>query len=266
MTDERALLELELPAHAESAAAARKALASLNGRLHLVSTARLGDVQQIVTELVANALAHGAPSESIRLQVHATGAVLRIAVEDMGGGFEPQDAPKPSHRRGGGWGLPIVGTLAHRWGVERSSVTRVWFEVDDPGLANPVEHRHSAPEPTVDPRRGSTVELYAALFAEATAIVAREHAQALTLAELARLVATSPRQLQRAFAMVGDTTFRAQLTRVRMERAAELLTGTSLLVQDVAHAVGYREASHFAKAFRRHHGASPSDYRARKNS
>ncbi len=34
-------------------------------------------------------------------------------------------------------------------------------------------------------------------------------------------------------------------------------------MREVAHRVGYRQPAQFAKAFRRHHGASPSAYRSR---
>jgi AraC family transcriptional regulator of adaptative response / methylphosphotriester-DNA alkyltransferase methyltransferase len=47
-----------------------------------------------------------------------------------------------------------------------------------------------------------------------------------------------------------------------MERAAELLRIRGLTVRDVAHRVGYRQPAQFAKAFRRHHGIAPSDFRA----
>jgi two-component system response regulator YesN len=33
-------------------------------------------------------------------------------------------------------------------------------------------------------------------------------------------------------------------------------------VREVAHRVGYRQPAQFAKAFRRHHGSSPSAYRS----
>ena len=50
-----------------------------------------------------------------------------------------------------------------------------------------------------------------------------EYAAELSLDDIARRVASSRRQLQRAYAEIGNTTFRDHLTRVRMERAAELL-------------------------------------------
>jgi two-component system response regulator YesN len=48
-----------------------------------------------------------------------------------------------------------------------------------------------------------------------------------------------------------------------MERAGELLRHGTTTIREVAHRVGYRQPAQFAKAFRRHHGAAPSGYRAR---
>jgi AraC family transcriptional regulator, regulatory protein of adaptative response / methylphosphotriester-DNA alkyltransferase methyltransferase len=111
-------------------------------------------------------------------------------------------------------------------------------------------------------QRPSTIRLRASLLAEANAILEREYASPLALDDVARRVAASRRQLQRAYAEIGGTTFREHLTRVRMERAAELLAARSPTVREVAHRVGYRQPAQFAKAFRRHHGVAPSDYRS----
>jgi AraC-like DNA-binding protein len=110
-------------------------------------------------------------------------------------------------------------------------------------------------------QRTATIELRTSLYDDATAIVAREYGADLALDDIARRVASSRRQLQRAYKEIGDTTFREHLTAVRMERAAELLASRSLTVRDVARRVGYRQPAQFAKAFRRHHGMSPSAYR-----
>jgi AraC-like DNA-binding protein len=88
----------------------------------------------------------------------------------------------------------------------------------------------------------------------------------LTLDDIARRVASSRRQLQRAFAEIGRTTFREHLAKVRMARAAELLAVGTLTVREVARRVGYRQPAQFAKAFRRHVGVAPSDFRARRGS
>jgi transcriptional regulator GlxA family with amidase domain len=82
----------------------------------------------------------------------------------------------------------------------------------------------------------------------------------LSLATVARSIATSRRQLQRVFGE-RHTSFRAELQRVRMTRAAELLRGGALPVAKVARAVGYRQPAQFSKAFRRQHGYPPSELR-----
>src|ERR687894_1124678 len=111
-------------------------------------------------------------------------------------------------------------------------------------------------------QRPSTIRLRASLLEEANAIVERDYATDLSLDDIARRVASSRRQLQRAYAEIGHTTFREHLTAVRMERAGELLTSRGLTVREVAHRVGYRQPAQFAKAFRRHHGAAPSAFRS----
>lgn len=112
-------------------------------------------------------------------------------------------------------------------------------------------------------QRHSTVQLRRALYRDVTGIIATEYGDDLVLEEIARRVASSRRQLQRAFAEVGRTSFRSYLTSFRMDRAAELLVTTDLTVRDVAAAVGYRQPAQFAKAFRRRHGCAPSEYRVR---
>jgi AraC family transcriptional regulator, regulatory protein of adaptative response / methylphosphotriester-DNA alkyltransferase methyltransferase len=111
-------------------------------------------------------------------------------------------------------------------------------------------------------QRPSTIRLRSSLLEEANAIVERDYASDLSLDDIARRVASSRRQLQRAYAEIGNTTFRDHLTKVRMDRAADLLATRMFTVREVAHRVGYRQPAQFAKAFRRHRGVSPSDFRA----
>jgi transcriptional regulator GlxA family with amidase domain len=114
-------------------------------------------------------------------------------------------------------------------------------------------------------QRVTTVNLRTDLYRDAVDIVEAEYDSDLALDEIARRVASSRRQLQRAYAEIGRTTFREHLTAVRMRRAAELLAGGRLTVREVARRVGYRQPAQFAKAFRRATGASPSAYRVHGN-
>lgn len=109
--------------------------------------------------------------------------------------------------------------------------------------------------------RPATLERRRHLYEEAVAIIAREYDRELELEDVARRIATSRRQLQRAFAEAGGTSFRSHLAAVRMHRALELLESGATPVREVAQTVGYRQPAQFAKAFRRHHGASPSAFR-----
>jgi AraC family transcriptional regulator of adaptative response / methylphosphotriester-DNA alkyltransferase methyltransferase len=111
-------------------------------------------------------------------------------------------------------------------------------------------------------QRPATIRHRTALFEDATSIVEAEYGADLSLDDIARRVASSRRQLQRAYAEIGHTTFREHLPAVRMERAGELLASRGMTVREVAHRVGYRQPAQFAKAFRRHHGAAPSAFRS----
>jgi anti-sigma regulatory factor (Ser/Thr protein kinase) len=143
-----ALLSLQLPAQPEAASAARKALAALNGDLHLISEQRLGDAQLLLSELVTNAV-RASSDRAVQLAVHATETILRVAVATSGGSFDPSRLPPPSHERAGGWGLRIVDVLAQRWGVERTDDgVSVWFEIDRPASSAPLPIDGTAPPPS----------------------------------------------------------------------------------------------------------------------
>jgi DNA invertase Pin-like site-specific DNA recombinase len=65
-----------------------------------------------------------------------------------------------------------------------------------------------------------------------------------------------------AYAQFGDVTFHEDLFARRMAAAAELLVEQPAIpVRDVARFVGYRQAPHFARAFRRCYGLSPARFR-----
>ncbi|HLI32105.1 MAG TPA: helix-turn-helix transcriptional regulator [Solirubrobacteraceae bacterium] len=99
------------------------------------------------------------------------------------------------------------------------------------------------------------------LYGRARLICERHYAKPLTLALLARLLASSPRQLQRAYASFGTGSFREELTALRMHAARELLAQPAIPIGALARLVGYRQHSHFTKVFCRHHGIAPVAYR-----
>jgi AraC family transcriptional regulator len=83
----------------------------------------------------------------------------------------------------------------------------------------------------------------------------------VTLEDLARLVDLSPFHFARSFKnSTGETPLRHFMRR-RVERAQELLSGTSMSITDIAHACGFASSQHMATVFRRLVGATPGGYR-----
>jgi AraC-like DNA-binding protein len=113
--------------------------------------------------------------------------------------------------------------------------------------------------------RDRTIRAWGDLYTQAQTIIERDaHHGALSLTGVADELAVSPRHLQRVFREVGQTTFRAEVYRVRMVRALTLLReewpGLPVPVrstQEIAAMVGYGHRSGFAKAFRRYWGKAP---------
>jgi len=81
-----------------------------------------------------------------------------------------------------------------------------------------------------------------------------EAAQPAALAELAGL---SVRQLERLFRQHVGSSIGAHSRALRLDRARQLLRGTSLSVLDVAVACGFVSPSHFSRAYREVYGQSP---------
>lgn len=112
--------------------------------------------------------------------------------------------------------------------------------------------------------RPRTHESRRRLYVMARVVITRHYRQPLTLASVARALASSPRQIQRAFEQFGGASFSEQLMERRLSVAADvLLEQRSIPVADVARLVGYRQGSHFARAFRRRYGVSPAEFRER---
>lgn len=63
-------------------------------------------------------------------------------------------------------------------------------------------------------------------------------------------------------AVIGDT-FVNHLTRLRMERACELLKNTELKQYEVGYQIGYTDPKYFAKVFFQSYGVTPKEYRQR---
>ena len=91
----------------------------------------LETVEALVTELVANAVAHAGRQPSDTLVLHLAVAPERVRVEvcDGGPGFDPASLDRAPGTHGG-FGLVMVDRAASRWGVAADDGNCVWFELD----------------------------------------------------------------------------------------------------------------------------------------
>jgi AraC family transcriptional regulator len=83
----------------------------------------------------------------------------------------------------------------------------------------------------------------------------------ISLDELAAEAQLSPFHFARMFKQSVGVPPRVYLTRLRVERACELLEMTDLPVTEIAHEVGYSSNQVLARVFVKHRHMSPSDYR-----
>ena len=122
-------LHLKLPHDASAGSVARRA-----AERHFagaVGPQRGGEVALVVSELVNNAVIHGAGDIVLKLQLD--GDVVRGEVIDEGGGFEHEVRAR-GPRDVSGRGLLIVEALTSKWGIHEGT-THVWFERPVAGIA-----------------------------------------------------------------------------------------------------------------------------------
>lgn len=81
------------------------------------------------------------------------------------------------------------------------------------------------------------------------------------ISELAELTSFSSWYFSKTFLSLYDESPQAAAARLRIERAAELLESTSMMIGEVAAACGFDNCCSFARAFRARFGVSASNYR-----
>lgn len=91
----------------------------------------------------------------------------------------------------------------------------------------------------------------------------RRMEEPLTIEEIAGAACSSPFHFQRMFCMLSGFTVAEYIRKRRLTLAAQELAASPSRVLDVALKYGYESPEAFAKAFRKLHGASPSEARSR---
>ncbi|XEC95829.1 AraC family transcriptional regulator [Paenibacillus tarimensis] len=82
----------------------------------------------------------------------------------------------------------------------------------------------------------------------------------ISLDSCADMAGTNPYTLSKAFKQIAGLNFIDYLTRIRIDRAKELLRTTNMKINDVSGQVGYQH-SYFNRIFKKYEGVTPSQYR-----
>lgn len=90
-----------------------------------------------------------------------------------------------------------------------------------------------------------------------------DYAEDITLASLAEQYHVDASYLSRIFSRKYGESIISFLTRVRMEKAAQLMRDESRKLEAIAFLVGYDDYHYFSRVFRKKMGVSPSEYRSR---
>lgn len=110
-------------------------------------------------------------------------------------------------------------------------------------------------EPCLDRHAGSFI------VNRATAYIEEHYAQKLTLQEVADKCYVSQWHLSKLINKYTGNTFYELLNNVRIEKAKALLNDPKLKIGDIVDMVGYSDAAHFSRVFKRIVGVSANEYR-----
>ncbi len=118
--------------------------------------------------------------------------------------------------------------------------------------------RHRKRNQRKPPRLSETDQ---AMLQSLASYIGDHYADSLSIEMLARIACMGTTKLKRCFRDYFDCTVADYIQRVRIDQAEHLLAYTDLPVGEVAKAVGYTAAGHFADLFHRAKGTLPLEYR-----
>jgi AraC-like DNA-binding protein len=101
------------------------------------------------------------------------------------------------------------------------------------------------------------------VITRARRFIEEHQAEDLSLGQVAAAVHSSKFYFCKIFKKAAGVSFTGYLSRVRTERAKNLLLNPNLRVSEIAYEVGFQSLTHFNRVFKRILGQSPTDYRGR---
>lgn len=100
------------------------------------------------------------------------------------------------------------------------------------------------------------------MIKRAKEFIQQNHTEDLSLGQVAQAVHTSTFYFCKMFKKATGINFTDYLSRVRIEKAKNLLLNPNLRISEIAYEVGFQSLTHFNRVFKRVAGQSPTEYRA----
>ena len=100
------------------------------------------------------------------------------------------------------------------------------------------------------------------IMKKALCYIADNYTQKLGLGDVASHCFVSSWHLSKLLNQYTGRGFFEIVNIIRLDRAKELLRGSSMKIQDISEAVGFQDVAHFSRIFKSHTGCSPKEYRS----
>ena len=101
------------------------------------------------------------------------------------------------------------------------------------------------------------------VITKAKQFIQEHHTEELSLGQVAQAVHTSLFYFCKLFRKVTGINFTEYVSRVRIEKAKNLLLNPNLRISEIAYEVGFQSLTHFNRVFKKLIGQSPTEYRSR---
>jgi two-component system response regulator YesN len=100
-------------------------------------------------------------------------------------------------------------------------------------------------------------------FKQIEAYIRQHYGEDITLQEIAERHHMSESHFSRLFKQQVGTSFLEYLTKVRVQKAKELLVKPKLKIYEVSLQVGYQDSRYFSQIYRKYTGETPTEFRKR---
>lgn len=119
------------------------------------------------------------------------------------------------------------------------------------------------PDGIVTRRSSDTLDISDADVAAAVRFIQQNACNGIRAYDVVKAIAVTRSAIQARFKSIMGRTIHAEILRVRVERARQLIVATNMPLKRVAIEAGFAYVQHMTTIFRRHTGQTPGEYRKR---